>query len=180
MKLKVTGKQPNSTMCFVCGIENKYGLKSRFYELENGETMAVFQPAKEHQGYPGRLHGGLAATILDETIGRAIMPAYSHDIWGVTVDFSMRLRKPVPLDREIRVFARITSDGKRFFEGSGEIVLEDGSVAISGKGRYLKMAINKIADFNIEGGEWRIIKEPQDPAIIDFFPDEDEAGNNKT
>ena len=95
-------------MCFVCGLENRYGLKSRFYELENGETMAVFQPAAEHQGYPGRLHGGLAATILDETIGRAIMPFYSHDIWGVTVDFSMRLRKPVPLDREIRVFGRIT------------------------------------------------------------------------
>jgi acyl-coenzyme A thioesterase PaaI-like protein len=179
MKIKVTGKQPNSKMCFVCGVENKFGLKSRFYELENGELMAVFRPAEEHQGYPGRLHGGLAATILDETIGRAIMSAYSHDIWGVTVDFSIRLRKPVPLDREIRVFGRITKDGKRFFEGSGEIVLEDGSVAISGEGRYLKMAIDKIADFDVEGGEWRIIKETQDPAVIDFFLTADEIGRKK-
>jgi acyl-coenzyme A thioesterase PaaI-like protein len=168
MKMKVTGKQPNSSMCFVCGVENQYGLKSRFFELENGEIMAIFQPEKEHQGYPGRLHGGLAATILDETIGRAIMSAYSHDIWGVTVDFSMRLRKPVPLDREIRVFGRITQDGKRFFEGSGEIVLEDGTIAITGQGRYLKMAIDKIADFNLDGNGWRVMKEKNDPEIVEY------------
>ena len=170
MKVKVTGKQPNARMCFVCGIENKYGLRSRFYNLENGEIMAVFQPAEEHQGYPGRLHGGIAASILDETIGRAIMPAYSDNIWGVTVEFSMRLRKPVPLDREVRVIGRITKEDKRFFEGSGEIVLEDGSVAIAGKGRYLKMPIDKIADLDVDGGEWRIVQETEDPKIIDLFP----------
>jgi acyl-coenzyme A thioesterase PaaI-like protein len=177
MNVKVTGKQPNARMCFVCGLENRYGLKSRFYELENGETMAIFQPAEEHQGYPGRLHGGIAAAILDETIGRAIMPASSHDIWGVTVEFSMRLRRPVPMDKEVRVIGRITKDGKRFFEGSGEIVLEDGSVAIAGKGRYLKMPIDKIADMDVDGGGWQVVKESTDPAFIDLFPAATEAGH---
>ena len=168
MKVKITGKQPNARMCFVCGFQNTFGLKSRFFELENGETMALFQPAEEHQGYPGRLHGGLAATILDETIGRAIMPLYQDNIWGVTVEFTMSLRKPVPLDREVRVIGRITKDGKRFFEGSGEIVLEDGSVAVSGKGRYLKMPIDKIADLDVEGGEWVAVAEAGDPEFIDL------------
>ncbi len=175
MNVKVTGKQPNARMCFVCGIENRFGLKSRFYDLENGETMAIFQPVREHQGYPGRLHGGIAASILDETIGRAIMPAYSNNVWGVTVEFSMRLRKPVPLDKEVRVIGRITKDGKRFFEGSGEIVLEDGSVAIAGKGRYLKMPIDKIADLDVDGGEWQVVKEMNDPTVIDLFPIADES-----
>jgi acyl-coenzyme A thioesterase PaaI-like protein len=169
MKLKVTGKQPNSKMCFVCGTENGYGLKSRFYELEDGETMAIFQPEKEHQGYPGRLHGGIAAAILDETIGRAIMSAYSDSIWGVTIEFSMRLKKPVPLQGEIRVLGRIEKDGKRFFEGSGEIVLEDGSTAITAKGKYLKMPIGKIAEMDVEGDEWRVIREKDDPEVIEFF-----------
>lgn len=154
-------------MCFVCGLHNTFGLKSRFYELENGEIMAIFQPSSEHQGYPGRLHGGIAATILDETIGRAIMQRYSDNIWGVTVDFSMRLRKPVPLDREIRVIGRIVSDGKRTFEGTGEILLDDGTVAIEGKGKYLKMDIEKIADFDHEAEEWRIINSPNDPMEVD-------------
>lgn len=163
MEVKVSRKQPNSKMCFVCGLKNAFGLKSRFYELESGELMAVFQPSSEHQGYPGRLHGGLAATILDETIGRAIMVAYSDNIWGVTVDFSMRLRKPVPIDREVRVISRIVSDGRRSFEGTGEIILEDGTVAIEGRGKYLKMDIGKIADFDHQDQEWRVVDFPDDP-----------------
>jgi acyl-coenzyme A thioesterase PaaI-like protein len=169
MQVKVKKKQPNSKMCFVCGLRNAFGLKSRFYELENGEIMAIFQPSSEHQGYPGRLHGGIAATILDETIGRAIMQMYSDNIWGVTVDFSMRLRKPVPLDREIRVIGRIVNDGKRTFEGTGEILLDDGTVAIEGKGKYLKMDIEKIADFDHEGEEWRVVTSPDDPEDV-FLP----------
>ncbi len=158
-------------MCFVCGTENGFGLKSRFYELKNGETVAVFQPADEHQGYPERLHGGIAAAILDETIGRAIMSSSSDDIWGVTVEFSMRLKKPIPLDSEIRVVGRIEKDGKRFFEGSGEIVLGDGSVAVSGKGKYIKMSIGKIADLDVEGGEWQVNEESDDPEFIELPPD---------
>ncbi len=164
--IRVTGKQPNSKMCFACGLENRFGLKSRFYELETGELLGIFQPAEEHQGYPGRLHGGLAATILDETIGRAIMLADADNIWGVTVEFSMRLRKPVPLDQEVRVLARITGDGKRFFEGSGEIILPGGVTAVEGKGRYLRMDINKIADFDVDEQQWKVVKMTDDPATI--------------
>lgn len=168
MQLKVTRKQPNSRMCFVCGMENSFGLKTRFYELDDGQLMAVFRPENEHQGYPGRLHGGIAATILDETIGRAIMGAHADKIWGVTIDFSMKLRKPVPLDGEIRVVARIVSEGRRSFEGEGEILLADGRVAVEARGKYLKMAIDKIADFDHEGEEWRVVPLPEDPDFIEL------------
>jgi len=154
-------------MCFVCGLENKFGLKSRFYELEGGRLMAVFTPLEEHQGYPGRLHGGIAATILDETIGRAIMLTHSDNIWGVTLDFSMKLRKPVPLDEEIKVVARIEKESGRSFTGVGEILLADGRVAIEGRGRYLKMDIDKIADFDHEGDEWRVVELANDPQFIE-------------
>jgi len=155
-------------MCFACGLSNSFGLKSRFYELETEELLALFTPAVEHQGYPGRLHGGLAATILDETIGRAIMMTCSDTLWGVTVDFSMRLRKPVPLDSEIRVLARITQEDKRFFKGCGEILLANGDVAVEGQGRYLKMDISKIADFDTEEQQWRVVHSPNDPTSVVF------------
>ncbi len=165
MGYTITGKQPNSRMCFVCGVDNRFGLKSRFYELESGEIMAVFRPADEHQGYPGRLHGGIAATILDETIGRAVMISTAGHIWGVTMRFSMRLRKPVPLTEEIRVVARIVKEGKRSFEGTGEILLEDGSVAVEGEGKYLKQEIESIAEFDVEGGDWFMVEHPEDPDL---------------
>ena len=154
-------------MCFVCGMDNSFGLKSMFYELEDGQLMAIFKPAEQHQGYPGRLHGGIAATILDETIGRAIMLNHSDNIWGVTVDFSMKLRKPVPIDGEVRVLARIVSEGNRSFQGEGEILLPDGQVAVTGRGKYLKMDIEKIADFDHQGDAWKVIPTSDDPLFIE-------------
>ncbi len=155
-------------MCFVCGIDNKFGLKSRFFEMENGELLGLFHPAVEHQGYPGRLHGGLAATILDETIGRAIMVRHQGDIWGVTIDFSVKYRKPVPLDTELRVVSRIIKESRRSFEGTGEILLADGTVAIQGTGRYLKVDIDSVAEMDVEGEEWFVIEEPGDPTEKDI------------
>ncbi len=168
MKKKVTGKQPNSKMCFVCGLKNTMGLRAGFYELESGELLALFTPGNEHQGYPARLHGGVAAAILDETIGRAIMISSHGEVWGVTVEFSMRLKKPVPLGGEIRVVGRIDKDGGRIFEGTGEILLPDGTVAVEGRGKYIKMPIEKIADFNRDEQEWRVTPAPGDPVDADL------------
>ncbi len=167
MKVKVLNKQPNSKMCFVCGLKNKMGLKARFYELENNQLLGVFRPAEEHQGYPGRLHGGIAATILDETIGRAIT-IVEENIWGVTIDFSIKYRKPVTLGKEIHVLAKIGKNGKRSFKGSGTIFTENGEVAVEGNGRYLKMDLEKISDFDHQEQEWRAIEEAQDPEYFEL------------
>lgn len=41
MKKKVVRKHNNSGNCFVCGINNPWGLKARFYELEDGTVAAL-------------------------------------------------------------------------------------------------------------------------------------------
>ena len=137
----------------VCGTENVAGLKARFYELENGDLAGIFQPVAEHQGYPGRLHGGASSAILDETIGRAINMLHS-DVWGVTVELTLRYRKPVPLDGEVRAVGRITKDSSRLFEGTGEIVLADGTVAVEASGKYLRLPIERIAEQGFSGSQW--------------------------
>lgn len=149
MTSRVRAAQNISRMCMVCGTENSAGLHARFLELEDGDLAGVFTPRQEHQGYPGRLHGGIASTILDETIGRAINMA-DPDAWGVTIELTVRYRKPVPLDGEIVARGRITRDSGRLFEGTGEITLPDGTVAVEAKGRYLRLPIDQIAegDFN--------------------------------
>jgi acyl-coenzyme A thioesterase PaaI-like protein len=58
-------KQPNSRMCFVCGIDNPIGLHLKFYTDEESRCVARFRPKPEHQGYPGHLHGGIISTLLD-------------------------------------------------------------------------------------------------------------------
>lgn len=152
MSASVRAAQNVSRMCMVCGLENTAGLHARFFELDSGELAGVFTPRQEHQGYPGRLHGGLASTILDETIGRAINIT-DQDAWGVTVELTVRYRKPVPLDDEIHAIGRITKDSGRLFEGTGEIRLADGTVAVEASGKYLRLPIDKIAEGDFDS-EW--------------------------
>ena len=168
MKRKVVRKQPNSKMCLVCGLKNSLGLKVRFYELENKELVGVFEPIEEHQGYPGRLHGGMISAVLDETIGRSIFINYGEDMWFVTVEFNVSFKKPVPIGGEIKVRARVTKETSRIYEGSGKIILKNGEVAAEGYGKYMKLPIDKIADFDYEEQEWRVVPMKKDPKEIDI------------
>ena len=167
MEHRVTGKQHNSKMCFVCGLKNSFGLGASFFELEGNQLVAIFTPCEEHQGYPGRMHGGIAASILDETIGRAVS-IQQDDVWGITVELKLRYKKPVPIGEELKVVGRITKDSRRLFEGTGEILLPDGEVAVEGFGKYIKLPLDDIADFDFEEQEWKTIPDEDDPKTIEF------------
>ena len=169
MKHRVTGKQQNSKMCFLCGLKNSFGLKGEFFELENNDLVCIFKPSNEHQSYPGRLHGGVTTAVLDETIGRAIMMKNKNEeVWGVTVEFTTRFKKQIPLNEELRVVGRITSETSRAFEGTGELLLPNGEVAATGFGKYLRMPLIKISDFDPLEQEWKVVKSAKDPEIIEF------------
>lgn len=163
---KVVKKQPNSKMCLVCGMKNKLGLKASFYELDNNELVALFKPVNEHQSYPERLHGGISSTILDETIGRVIM-IDDETVWGVTAELNLKFKKPVPLNQELKVVAKLTRNTKRIFEGEGKIILENGDIAVTATGKYMKLPIDKIAEVNDEDIAWnKVIKD--DISEIDY------------
>jgi len=152
MPRTVLATQNISRMCMVCGRDNRSSLNARFYELEGDELLGIFETLDEHQSYPGRLHGGISSAILDETIGRAINLT-DPDAFGVTVELTLKFRKPVPLEGEVRAIGRITRDSSRLFEGTGEIVLSDGTIAVEASGKYMKMPIEKIAEGDFES-EW--------------------------
>ena len=109
MKYKVLKKQNSSKTCLVCGVKNDLGLKARFYQLENGELASIFNSKEFHQSYPGRVHGGISAAILDETIGRAISVS-DETVWGVTGSLELRYKKPVPIDCDLITVARVTRE----------------------------------------------------------------------
>ena len=130
------------------------------------ELLGVFTLREEHQSYPGRLHGGISSAILDETIGRAITIAHPG-VWGVTAELTLRYRKPLPLTGKVRAVGRITRDTRRLFEGTGEILLDDGSVAVEASGKYLKMDLGEITDDDFDQREW--FTDPRDrPDHIDL------------
>lgn len=168
MKFKVIKKHKNGKHCFVCGTENEYGLVTYFYELENKSIVGIFKPKDFHQSYPGRLHGGISASVLDETIGRAIN-IDEPEVWGVTVDLKLRYKKPVPLDCELKVVGRITKNTKRIFEGTGEIILPNGDIAVVAEGRYMKLPLNKISNGDYDmNEEMFLVENENEPAEFDI------------
>ena len=78
-----------------------------------------------------------------------------------------RLKKPIPLNQELRVVGRMTKETSRTFEGSGEILLSNGEVAAIGTGTYMRMPLSKISDFVAEEQEWKVIPLAEDPAEVE-------------
>ena len=166
MKHKVVDKKHNSNHCMVCGIQNPFSLGARFYQLDNQELVCTFETRDFHQSYPGRLHGGMAAAILDETIGRAI-DALEPGIWAVTVELNVKYKKPIPLNSRLRAVGRIVSNSRRIFEAEGEILLEDGTIAATSRGKYLKIEDESIAAETFSEKEWFLLQE-EDPEEIEI------------
>lgn len=150
-------KQPNSRMCFICGIKNVAGVHVRFYEPGDGTVLARFCGQEIHQGYPGRFHGGVLAGILDETLGRAIRLEHGDDGWGVTAELTVRYRQPVPIDEDLEAVGRITSERRRVFEAAGEIHLSDGTLAVEATGIFVKLSPENLTEFDPAAEEWQVV-----------------------
>jgi len=147
-------KQPNSRMCFVCGIDNPIGLKLKFYTDDEGRCIARFQPKPEHQGYPGHLHGGLISTLLDETMGRVLA---TQDVWALTGRLEIQFRRPVPLDQELTVVGELTRSRSRAYEARGEIQLPDGTTLITASGMYIRVPDEFVEQAKLELDFWQVV-----------------------
>ena len=114
-------------------------------------------------------HGGIISALLDELIGRAVCmeePA----CWGVTVDLTIKYKKPVPLEQPLVAVGRVTRNRSRMFEGSGEIYLPDGTLLASAEGRYMKLPVDKIVESEtpISDMNWRMLDVENAPEYIEL------------
>jgi len=146
-------KQPNSQKCFVCGMENPIGLGQFFYEDGNGRVTTTFTPRDEHQGYPGTMHGGIAAALLDEALGRV---AISRGVWLMTARMEIRYKQIIPLGQPIMVSGQVVRETRRLFEAAGEIRLADGSVAVTATASYLPVPEEKIKGMEQALVYWKV------------------------
>lgn len=62
--MKVTSKQRNSKMCVICGMDNPFGVKAQFYNMEDGSVITPFKFKEEHQSYRGVFTAALLRLCL--------------------------------------------------------------------------------------------------------------------
>ena len=82
------------------------------------EYEAWFAFDERHQAAPGLVHGGLVAAALDEACG---LLATWYRFPTVTVRIFVRYRRPVSINTELLVRARLTSERGRRLHVDGEI-----------------------------------------------------------
>ena len=123
----MTVKQPNSSFCFVCGLDNPVGLRLEFYETGPDEVTATYLPGKNYEGYPGVLHGGIVGAILDEVGGRVVMIG-DHTQFMMTAKMDVKYRRPTPTGQPLKVVGRLLKRRGRLALAHAEIVLPDGTV----------------------------------------------------
>ena len=80
------------------------------------EAEVTFGPT--HQGGPGIAHGGIVGAALDEACG---LLATWHRFPTVTARIAIRYRQPAPINRPLRVSARVTGERGRRVEIAGEL-----------------------------------------------------------
>jgi len=147
-------KQPNSRMCFACGLENPIGLKMAFYEDDEGRVVANFTPGDEHQGYPGVVHGGIVTALLDEVLGRVAIAA---ERWMMTGRLNIRFRQPIPLGEPLTVVGAVVNWKKRILEARGEIRLADGQIGAEATGIFLEIPSEKVEGMEEALAFWQVV-----------------------
>lgn len=121
---------PNN-LCFGCGPANEKGLqiKSR---VEGEELVADWTPQPHHQAFDGILNGGICGALLDchanwcaayhlmQKSGLESPPC------TVTAEYTVKLRRPTPMDRPLRLSARVV-------ESSGDRAVVEATLEADGK-----------------------------------------------
>jgi uncharacterized protein (TIGR00369 family) len=107
----------DNNLCFVCGKENKSGLRLSF-KTEKGKSISEFLLQKSFQGYENIIHGGIVAAILDEAMIHAAM---TEGLKPVTAEITVRFRHPLYTDRDAVVEAELSKNGARIVEARSRI-----------------------------------------------------------
>ena len=148
-------KQPNSKHCFVCGRENPYGLKLEFYETAPGEVFVEYIVPEQFQGYPGVVHGGVVAAILDEVIGRVHMGG-DPPRFMFTARLDVRYRKNVPIGEPLRIVGHAGKSRERTAIATGQIFGPDGDLLAEAEAMLVNVPDGIADQVDLEALGWKV------------------------
>src|SRR5215510_6795559 len=116
--------------CFGCGPANELGLHIRSFP-QGEEVVAEWQPAKQYESFDGMLSGGIVGTLLDchcnWTAAYYLMKRNGAETppCTVTAEYAIKLRRPTPTDKPVRMVARVIDSTENRATVEGELIAHD-------------------------------------------------------
>ena len=119
-----------ASACFGCGPANEKGLRIRSF-ARGDEVVAEWQPETHHEAFPGMLNGGIIGALLDchsnwaaaEHLRR--QAGQERPPCTVTADYAIKLFRPTPTDKALRLVARVVSSTEDRATVEAELVAHD-------------------------------------------------------
>jgi len=148
-------KQPNSRKCFACGLENQIGLKLKFYETAPGEVTVDHIVPDAYQGYPGVVHGGVVAAMLDEVAGRTQMGG-DPPRFMFTARLDIRYRHNVPTGQPLRMIGRAGKIKKRTATATAQLFGPDGLLLAEAEALLVNVPEDVIEEVDLEQLGWKV------------------------
>lgn len=152
--------QPNSLHCFVCGVENKFGLRLRFYETGEGQVTVETVVPPQYQSYPGITHGGIVASLVDEALGRVHMgsdPARPRFMF--TAKLTVQYRKPVPIGQPIRIVGYAGKSRQRSAASTAKIFGPQGDLLAEAEAILVDVPPEMVASADLSALGWKVYPE---------------------
>lgn len=162
MTIEKSAKLPNSRNCFVCGMQNPFGLKLSFYEDGPNKVICDYTVPERYQGYPGVVHGGIVASMLDEIVGRVFMVG-NHDRFMYTAKLTTRYRKNVPVGKPLRMVGTKLKDNPRIGEAKAELYGPDGELLAEAEALLVPVPAGVLEQDKLAALGWKV------------YPDETES-----
>ena len=119
----------DNDMCFACGSKNEKGLHLQFSLHEKEKRVEItFVPLEVHQGWQGIVHGGIIATLMDESMAKL---AQLLGFRALTASLDVRFKDVARTGETLYVSAGVVELTKKLVyaravinQGGGRIVAE--------------------------------------------------------
>jgi uncharacterized protein (TIGR00369 family) len=122
--------------CFGCGQANPAGLKVEFFLAADQSVVSLATIPDTFEGHPGYLHGGIIATLLDESMSKAVR---SRGFIAMTRHMEVDYLRPVPSDAPLRLEGRVTRSEGRKHWSEAKILDAHGKMLAQGKGLFIEV-----------------------------------------
>ncbi len=120
--------------CVVCSGSNPYGLGLKFQLDGDGGVSTVFLAHAALEGYPGLVHGGVIASMLDGTMTNCL---FAQGIVAVTGELTVRYWKPVLIGCELQLRAWIEEQHRPLYVMQAELT-QGGCVKAAASAKFME------------------------------------------
>jgi acyl-coenzyme A thioesterase PaaI-like protein len=119
------------------------------------EVVSHYTVPAHYQGYPGIVHGGVLAAMLDEVVARVSMIGDPHHFM-MSVRLEILYRHPVPTEAPLLVVGRILRLRGRLGKAEGRIILPDGTVACEASMSLADIPQELLTSVNLSLLNWKV------------------------